>query len=624
MEQQDERESLAAAAVRSSIRLTSTLYATAATSIQLISIDPQYDPERYHDDVPVPTRKSKANSFPLGRHYQPSWKAPPSPILRDFNLRGDQQRVTIGLSDDARRIETFNDPNVIDPREQIEERPTTPEPEPERPYHAFPKSRKKLLIGIIGVAGLFSGLSSNIYFPSLDAIAKDLNVSLGAVSLTITSYLIIQGISPLFWGSLSDTMGRRPIYIASFAVYIISNIALSFSPNFAVLLVFRGLQAAGSASTVSIGNGVIQDISPPAERGAFISFYQAIRNFSIAIGPVLGGLLANFFGFRSIFIFLVILSSLVTVIIIVFLPETLRSIAGDGSLRLTGIHQPLIARFIKEPPYMQDPDETVQRKKVTLITFIEPLKLLAEKDILLNLLFGGVIYAIWSMVTSSTTGLFKSRFGLSDLLLGLAFLPNGFGTIIGSAIVGKLMTRDYKTAEAAYKAKHNLPPSYQLPAKNLPADFPIEHTRLRNLPWITVLFVAATAGYGFSLADTAMASTPGWIAVPLVLQFLIAAASNAVFALNQTLVSDLCPGKGASSTAINNLVRCGLGAVGVAFVEVMITDVGPGPAFLGLALITVATTPFAAVNWFWGQEWRAARLGMNVKMMGEKMKTQKV
>jgi Ca2+/Na+ antiporter len=43
----------------------------------------------------------------------------------------------------------------------------------------------------------------------------------------------------------------------------------------------------------------------------------------------------------------------------------------------------------------------------------------------LNLIFGGVVYAIWSMVTSSTTGLFKSRFGLSELVLGLAFLPNG-------------------------------------------------------------------------------------------------------------------------------------------------------------------------------------------------------
>lgn len=78
-------------------------------------------------------------------------------------------------------------------------------------------------------------------------------MSLGAVSLTITSYLIIQGISPLFWGPLSDILGRRVIYIASFSTYIVANIGLSFSPNFAALLIFRGLQSAGSASTVSIG-----------------------------------------------------------------------------------------------------------------------------------------------------------------------------------------------------------------------------------------------------------------------------------------------------------------------------------------------------------------------------------
>lgn len=89
--------------------------------------------------------------------------------------------------------------------------------------------------------------------------------------------MIAQGITPLIWGSFSDTVGRRPIYMASFSVYIVANIALSLTPNYAVLVIFRALQAAGSASTVSIGNGVIQDISPPSERGSFIAFYQASK-----------------------------------------------------------------------------------------------------------------------------------------------------------------------------------------------------------------------------------------------------------------------------------------------------------------------------------------------------------
>lgn len=189
---------------------------------------------------------------------------------------------------------------------------------------------------------------------------------------------------------------------------------------------------------------MIQDISPPSERGAFISFYQAskfhtlsltletysplfcaVRNFSIAIGPVLGGIFANFLGFRSIFIFLLILSGLVLADIIVFLPETMRSITGNGSVRTGGIYKPLIYLIKGEPSYMEEPAEPIIRKKITVRTFLEPLQLLIQKDILLNLIFGGVIYTIWSMVTSSTTSLFKETFALSELTLGLAFLPNG-------------------------------------------------------------------------------------------------------------------------------------------------------------------------------------------------------
>ncbi|KAJ8128916.1 hypothetical protein O1611_g4717 [Lasiodiplodia mahajangana] len=476
--------------------------------------------------------------------------------------------------------------------------------EPQECYHIFTRRQKWNLVLVIGTAGLFSGLSSNIYFPAEDQIAHDLAVSLSLVSLTITSYLIIQGIFPVFWGALADTIGRRPIYIASFAVYIISNIVLSFSPNYAVLLLFRGLQSAGSASTVSIGNGVIQDITPLAERGGV---HQLLPG-DIAVGPVLGGGLSNSLGFRSIFVFLLIISVVVLAVIVFILPETLRSIAGNGSYRLAGIYQPLIRYCTKEPEYIQDPPLGQVRKKINARTFIDPLKLLTEKDILLQLIFGGVIYTIWSMVTSTTTGLFKASFGLNEFLIGLCFLANGSGTIIGSAIIGKLMMLDFKSAEEEYKAWKGLPADYEIPPKDLPIDFSIERARLRHLPWITVLFIVSVELYGLSVEPSPLISKPGWIAVPLLLQFLIAATSNAVFAMNQTIVSDLCPGRGAGATAINNLVRCELGAVGVSVAQILIDMFGPAWAFLGLALFTVACTPTAILTWMYGSTWRAARM----------------
>lgn len=63
-------------------------------------------------------------------------------------------------------------PEAIAPAAKAEETRAVPDSELGQPYHVFPKGRKRFLVGVIGVAGLFSGLSSNIYFPSLDAIAK--------------------------------------------------------------------------------------------------------------------------------------------------------------------------------------------------------------------------------------------------------------------------------------------------------------------------------------------------------------------------------------------------------------------------------------------------------------------
>lgn len=72
-------------------------------------------------------------------------------------------------------------------------------------------------------------------------------------TLTITVYMIVQGIAPSFWGSFSDAIGRRPVFIGTFIVYLIANICLGVSNNYPMLMVFRALQAAGSSATISIG-----------------------------------------------------------------------------------------------------------------------------------------------------------------------------------------------------------------------------------------------------------------------------------------------------------------------------------------------------------------------------------
>ncbi|KAL5331419.1 hypothetical protein ACEPPN_000949 [Leptodophora sp. 'Broadleaf-Isolate-01'] len=469
---------------------------------------------------------------------------------------------------------------------------------PEPPYHVFTLAKKKQLVYIVSLAGLFSPLSSNIYFPALGQIATDLKTSISLISLTITVYMVVQGLAPSFWGPLSDTQGRRITFICTFAVYLLANVGLGFSNSFAALMVFRGIQAAGSAATISVGAGVIGDITTARERGGLIGVFGGIRMMGQSIGPVFGGIITQFLGFRSIFWFLFGLGSVALLLILLLLPETLRSIAGNGTLRLAGIHRPLIYTFSPPSDALIDRDPT-PKKKVTLSDIVAPLKFLFEKDVFITLFFGSIVYTVWSMVTSSTTSLFQSRFHLNDLQIGLAFLPNGAGCVAGSYLTGYLMDHDYHVIESQYRTSRNIPEDTKLNKKDL-VDFPIEKSRLRNIWWNVLIFIAATAGYGFSL-------NLDRIAIPLMLQFFIAYTATAVFSFNSALVIDLYPGASASATAVNNLMRCSVGAVGVAVVQIVIDGVGAGVTFLIFAAVTMGTSPLLVLEWLYGEGWRRER-----------------
>lgn len=82
---------------------------------------------------------------------------------------------------------------------------------------------------------------------------QELDTTTELVNVTVTVYMIFQGLSPTFWGSLADRWGRRPVYLGTMAVYIGANVGLALAPSYAALLVLRMLQAFGSSSVIAIG-----------------------------------------------------------------------------------------------------------------------------------------------------------------------------------------------------------------------------------------------------------------------------------------------------------------------------------------------------------------------------------
>lgn len=437
-----------------------------------------------------------------------------------------------------------------------------------------------------------------------------MKVGAEATNLTVMAFLMMQGVAPLFWNPLSDSFGRRSVYLAAFSLYVTSCVVLSFSPSYAVLLFFRTAQAASIASTVSVGYSIIRDISTPPECDRFHCFFQVLRNGTLLLSPILGGLLSTWTDFRCLFVLLFALATTILVAVAFILPETLRSIAGNGSIPLVSIHEPLVwkCRVFGKPVHMDESLQPVARPITSSKKFLEPLYLFKERGVLLSLTFSSIIFMIWMMVTVSTTTLFQKAFGVNEVLVGLAFVPNFLGAIAGSALIGNLLDSDLKRAHSAYKQTHLLPWNTSLSRHSIPADFPLEHVRLKRVPVLVIILVVSLAFYGYTLAYPSLTSLGGWICIPLFIQFLIAATAHAICGVQQTLISDLWPSydSGAASAA-SNLARSVFAAIGVAVVEKIIGCIRSGPTFLALGLVVMVLVPLPIVQWYFGASWRVAR-----------------
>ena len=219
------------------------------------------------------------------------------------------------------------------PEEHLHADVETLERVPTKPVHSvFPKPLKYYITFLAAVGSFFSPLAANIYFPVLTTLAKDLNVSNELINLTLTSYMIFQGLAPTVFGDLADMTGRRPAYILGFVIYIGANIGLALQNNYAALFVLRCLQSTGSSGTVALAYGIVADIATSGERGTYIGYVSFGPQAAPALAPVLGGILSQFLGWRSIFWFLTIFSAVFLIVFVISFPETGRNVVGNGSV----------------------------------------------------------------------------------------------------------------------------------------------------------------------------------------------------------------------------------------------------------------------------------------------------
>ncbi|KAG5797708.1 hypothetical protein H9Q69_003228 [Fusarium xylarioides] len=428
-------------------------------------------------------------------------------------------------------------------------------------YSVFSKNTKRWILALVTAASFVSPMTANIYFPAIPPIAQDLNISVSLVNLTLTSYMIFQGLSPTIFGDFGDMAGRRPAYILAFLIYICANIGLALQRNFVALLILRCVQSAGSSGTLALGFAVVADISSTAERGKYMGIVGAGINVGPALGPVLGGILSQFLGWPAIFWFCAIFSGVWMIPFILSAPETCRKVVGNGSIAPPKWNRSLLDL------YSNRGDVTSQNIPKQELKFPNPLK---------------TLYIV-----------FEKRNGYHSV--GLCYLPYGFGCAL--AVVGQGYVLDWNYRRIAKKIGFTI---NRKRGDDL-GKFPIETARIQPVYPTLLAGIATLIGYGWALqVETS-------VAVPLVLVFLIGMFVPTSFSVLNTLIVDLNPHAPATATAANNLVRCMFGAAATAAIDHMIAGMGRGWCFTFLALLNLAMIPALRLIDKKGMRWRAAK-----------------
>ncbi|KAK3358326.1 major facilitator superfamily domain-containing protein [Lasiosphaeria ovina] len=453
--------------------------------------------------------------------------------------------------------------------------PATPQ-QPEGPFYTVFSSRMKIFLVIMTAFGtLFSPFLPSSTCPASLPSRRNINLS-------VTLYQVMQAIAPLFFGDLSDSIGRRPVYLLTFTIYLGANIGLALQDNYAALLVLRAMQSTGSSATVAIGSAVMADFATSAERGGFVTAVQASVMFAPALAPVLGGILTQFLGWRSTFWFLIIGAGLFLSIYIPFVPETARKIVGNGSIPPPKLNASL-ASGCGSRNKRRDDIESQQLpprgpRKIPIPNIFAAIRIIFEKDVGLLMLFMSLFVMTNYAMLVPLQDVIRKRYNFNDVQVGLCFIPFAAGSVAGATVVGRLLNWNYARVAKSVGVSPDRKRGDDL------RRFPIERARL-GLVWPS----------GTSLA------------APLVVLFFAGAGLAGPVSIFTTLLVDLYPYNPGRVSSSWNLARAAFSAVGSAIVQYLIDAIGYGYAYLFFGLLVIAASPSVWIVMKYGPKWREER-----------------
>ncbi|KAI6785702.1 uncharacterized protein J7T54_006036 [Emericellopsis cladophorae] len=408
----------------------------------------------------------------------------------------------------------------------------------------------------------------------------------------------MQAIAPLFFGDLSDQIGRRPVYMMTFSIYIGANVGLALQNNYAALMVLGAMQSTGSSATVAIGSAVIGDLTTSADRGRYMAAVQASVQFAPALAPVIGGLLSQYLRWRSTFGFLVILTGLFLL--------TARKVVGNGSVPPPRMSNSLISARLhrkraasntnpESSPRQQTAGPAKLPRKIPIPNIWAAVRIVFEKDVGPLMIFMSLfVMANYAMIFPLQDDV-RRRYDFNDVQVGLCFIPFAIGSVLGTLVMGRVLSWHYNRVAKRIGVSPDRRKGDDV------RNFPIEKARLDIIWPCLALILAAIASWGWVIdAGTILAA-------PLVVLFFAGFGLAGLITILLTLMIDLYPMNPGRVSSCFNLTRASYSAVSTAVVLYMIDAWGYDWTYVSMASIVLAASPVIWMVRTRGPKWREER-----------------
>ncbi|KAJ3501024.1 hypothetical protein NM208_g17021 [Fusarium decemcellulare] len=432
----------------------------------------------------------------------------------------------------------------------------------------YKSSTKWGLTFIIALATAAAPLGSTVVYPALPVLAREFNASETITNLSVALYMISMAIFPIWWSSFSEEFGRRSIYIISFALFVVFSVLSAISTNITMLIVFRMCAGGASASAHATGAGSIADLFEVFERGRAMGIFYLGPLLGPLIAPVIGGVLTQELGWQATMWFLAIYGLVVFLMILFFLPETLIQRKPEETLPTTAQTQDLSRmRTVDSAKVKTKRMATAVRRFL-----VDPLGVvfyLRFPPVFITVLIAAIAFGSLYIANIAIQQKFsRDPYNYGQLIIGLLYIPSGFGYVIGSLFGGRWI--DSIMAREARKANR-----YDENGKliYLPED------RMRENAWIMVtIYPLSLLMFGWSLRYKLHTI------VPCIALFFFGVSSMLIFSAATTMLTEFIRKRSSSGVACNNLVRNTLSCIGAIVAAPWINAVDTGWVFTTICI----------------------------------------